>query len=288
LAVRIRELAPGKINLCLFLGPVRGDGRHELVTLFESVSLADELVISTGSVDEVVAPGVEGPNLVSDAVAGLRRLGWAGPPLRIEIDKRIPVAAGMGGGSADAAALLRVAPRIAAVDAADVAELAASLGADVPAQLTPGVALGTGAGHIVAPRAPLAPHAVMVVQLAAQLATPAVYAEADRLGLPRSAEELDARGHELEAALARGGRLTDALTVNDLGAAACSLCPAIEEALARIREAGADHALVCGSGPTAIGIFWGADAEARAGEAVAGLAERFPRATVALPVSSPS
>jgi 4-diphosphocytidyl-2-C-methyl-D-erythritol kinase len=286
--VRIREFAPGKVNLCLFLGPVRADGRHELVTLYQTVSLSDELVISDGPVDEVIAPGIEGPNLVSGAVAGLRRLGWQGPPLRIEIEKRIPVAAGMGGGSADAAALLRVAPRLAPVDADGVAEVAASLGADVPAQLEPGVALGAGAGEIVSRRPPLAPHALTIVPLGHALLTAEVYAEADRLGLARGVDELRARLEQLQAAVAPGVRLPDELLVNDLQPAAMSLCPAVGGALDAVREAGAERALVCGSGPTVAGVHWGADAEARAHEAASALVSRFPRVTVALPVSSPS
>jgi 4-diphosphocytidyl-2-C-methyl-D-erythritol kinase len=286
--LRIRELAPGKINLCLFLGPLRGDGRHELVTLYESVSLADELVISAASGDEVVAPGVEGPNLVSEAVAGLRRMGWDAPPLRIEIEKRIPVAAGMGGGSADAAAVLRVAPRVAPVDPDAVAALAASLGADVPAALEPGVALGTGAGEIVSPRAALAVHAVVIVPIDEPLATAAVYAEADRLGLARGPEQLRERLDVLERMLAPGARLPDELLVNDLEPAARSLCPQIDVALEAVRGAGVDRAIVCGSGPTVAGLCWGPDAVPRAGSAVGALIQRFPRTSLALPVPSPS
>jgi 4-diphosphocytidyl-2-C-methyl-D-erythritol kinase len=286
--VRIHELAPGKINLCLFLGPARSDGRHELVTLFESVSLADELVITSSSVDEVVAPGVEGPNLVSDALAGLRRLGWDAPPLRVEIAKRIPVAAGMAGGSADAAAMLRVAPRLSAVDGEAVAGLAASLGADVPAQLSPGLALGTGAGEVVSRRAPLGPHAVVIVPGETRLLTAAVYAEADRLGLGRSRSELRARLEELQTALESGGRLPDRLVVNDLEPAALSLCPQIEGALSALGVAGAENVLVCGSGPTVAGVYWGDDAEPRAQAAVAAVGGSFPRATVVRPVASPS
>ena len=83
--VRLRERAPGKVNLCLFLGPTRADGRHELVTVFESVSLADELelVVLEDGPDELICPGIEGPNLISSALAGLRALGWQGPPVRI-------------------------------------------------------------------------------------------------------------------------------------------------------------------------------------------------------------
>ncbi|MBV8432104.1 MAG: hypothetical protein JO244_13130 [Solirubrobacterales bacterium] len=286
--MRIRERAPGKINLCLFLGPLRADGRHELVTLYESVSLADELVISPASADEVIAPGVEEPNLVSEALAGLRRRHWAAPPLRIQIDKRIPIAAGMGGGSADAAALLRVAPRLAPIGAVEVAELAVELGADVPAQLTPGLAVGTGAGEIASGRAPLAEHAFAILPLGVALSTAGVYAEADRLGLGRDRDELQARQAELDAALEPDGRLPDALLVNDLEPAARSLCPAIQGALEAVRSTGADHGLVCGSGPTVAGIFWGVDAVDRTAAAVEVLRNRFPEASAAVPIASPA
>src|ERR1700736_1930147 len=134
--MRLRALAPGKINLALFLGGVRADGRHELVTVIESVSLADELEVEVSSHDarpdpprdEVHCPGVEGPNLVSQVFSELRAHGWNAPPVRISIRKRVPVAAWRGGGSADAAAALRLASRIAPLPPGVVAlELAASL-----------------------------------------------------------------------------------------------------------------------------------------------------------------
>ena len=123
--MRLTARAPGKLNLCLFLGEPRADGRHELVTLFESVSLADELqltVVPDSAADEIVCPGVEGPNLAARALAELRARGWDAPPVQIEIHKRIPVAAGMGGGSADAAAVLRLARRLAPVSDDVIAE----------------------------------------------------------------------------------------------------------------------------------------------------------------------
>jgi len=286
--VRLREPAPGKINLCLFLGPLRADGRHELVTVYESVSLADELVISDGAVDEVLAPGVEGPNLVADALAGLRRLGWQAPPLRVEIEKRIPVAAGMGGGSADAAALLRVAPRLAPVSADGVAGLAAQLGADVPAQLSPGVALGTGAGEVVSVRPALAEHALVIVPQAIGVSTAEVYREADRLGLPRPADELSALSERVGAALGPGVRFPDELVVNDLQPASVALAPAISPLLETLLQAGADAALVCGSGPTVAGIVWGQDAGGRAEALARELDGGGFTAWAATPVSSPA
>jgi len=288
--MKLRALAPGKVNLSLFLGPIRDDGRHQLVTLFESVSLADELTLSvlTGAAsaygDEVVCAGVPAAeNLALQAVAGLRKLGWNAPPVRIEILKRIPIAAGMGGGSADAAAALRMALEVApGPRRASVVELAAVLGADIPSQLVPGLALGTGAGELVDHREPLATHAFVIVPLPFALSTADVYREADRLGLPR--DRLGPRYERLARALSPGARLDDQLIANDLEPAAVSLCPPIRAALQAIVDTGADHALVCGSGPTSAGLFWGADGPDRAAAAANALAERFPGTECASPV----
>ncbi|MGC1164635.1 MAG: hypothetical protein WA862_00860, partial [Solirubrobacterales bacterium] len=92
--------APAKLNLCLYLGQRRGDGLHELCSLFEPLALADLIAVSPAASDEVICPGVEGENLVARALVGLRQRGWEREPLRVEIDKRVPVAAGLGGGSA--------------------------------------------------------------------------------------------------------------------------------------------------------------------------------------------
>ena len=107
--VRMTLRAPAKLNLCLYLGRRRDDGLHELASLFCPLTLADRLVVSDAERDEVVCPGVEGRNLATAALAALRDRGWSHPPVRVEIEKRIPVAAGLGGGSADAAAVLRLA-----------------------------------------------------------------------------------------------------------------------------------------------------------------------------------
>lgn len=284
--------APAKVNLCLFLGGRREDGRHELVTLFDSVSLADKLSLtvlagdSGPRSDQVLCPGVPEPNLVSSALAGLRSRGWDAPPVRIEVLKRIPVAAGMGGGSADAAAALRLAVEIAPGRPEEVSALAAQLGADVPSQLVPGLVLGTGAGEIVQPFAPLCAHAFVIAPQPFALSTAAVYAEADRLGLARDSGDVEERYNRLVASLAPGARLPGALLVNDLEPAAVSLCPAIVPALRSIRGAGAENVFVCGSGPTVAGVFWGPDARDRANAAVATLGAKFPGAQSALPVTA--
>jgi len=141
--------APAKLNLCLYVGATRADGLHEIRSLFCPLTLADRIVVSGAEADEVVCAGVDGPNLARAALEGLRRLGWDEPPVRIEIEKRIPVAAGLGGGSADAAAVLRLAADLPGVEA-----LAAELGADVPSQLEPSFCLVAGAGERVEPLPP--------------------------------------------------------------------------------------------------------------------------------------
>lgn len=286
MTVLARERAYAKLNLCLFLGPIRGDGRHELVTLFDSVGLCDELVVTEGEgADRVVCEGVEGDNLVAAALAALRaEADWRAPPVTVTIDKRIPVAAGMAGGSADAAAMLRCAPRIAPVAESALRDLAAGLGSDVPGQLRPGPSVGTGAGDLIEPVAQLAPYGVLVIPRSFALSTADVYREADRLGLPRSPLELRARHTALLAALDQ--TLTTELMVNDLGQASLSLAPRIADGLAAAVDAGADRALVCGSGPTVIGIFTGADGGRRAGDAASALREQFPGTLATVPVAS--
>jgi 4-diphosphocytidyl-2-C-methyl-D-erythritol kinase len=279
---KLTAFAPGKINLCLFLGPTRADDRHELVTVFESLSLADELTYEPAERTEVSCPGVEGPNLAAAALDA-----YGGESARITIVKHVPVAAGMGGGSADAAAALRLAAHAAGrPDDPKLAELATGLGADVPSQLRPGVTLGTGAGDVVEPAAARADHGVLIVPSTATLATPAVYAEADRLGLSRSREELVAKLTAVREALAAGPDWPAELTVNDLEPAARSLCPAIGETLQAILAAGADRAFVAGSGPTVVGWFDGAEGAGAAAEAAASLQGRFPGAAAAIPVDA--
>lgn len=287
--MRLVAAAPGKVNLCLLVGPRRGDGRHEVVTLLESVSLADEVSLTTrdgaGS-DEVRSPGVEGPNIVSRALEGLRMRGWNGPPVTVEIAKQIPIAAGMGGGSADAAATIRLTQHLHPLADDELQELAAELGSDVPSQLRPGLALGTGAGHQVDRLQALAPHAFVIVPLPHQLSTAAVYAEADRLGLARAPAELERKRTQLMSALSAGAQLPDELIVNDLEPAALSLCRPITDVIDAVRDAGADHAMVSGSGPTVFGLFWGTDSSARAETAALTISRRLPGAKSAVVVDA--
>jgi len=287
--MRLRALAPAKVNLSLFLGATREDGRHRLVTVFESLSLADTLemeVLEGGAADEVICPGIDGENLAALALAGLRTRGWDGPPVRVTIEKQIPIAAGMAGGSADAAAALRLAMAIAPGRAEEVDLVAAGLGADVPSQLLPGVAVGSGAGEIVERFGPLGEHAFVVLPSEFALSTPDVFREADRLARPRSDAQLAHAYLDVTGALTPGGRLPDELIVNELEPAAISLCPSCADALAAVRLAGADHALVSGSGPTVVGIWWGLNARGRAELAAQGMRDIYSGAVVATPVAA--
>lgn len=258
--------APAKLNLCLYLGRQRDDGLHDLCSLFEPLELADLIEVSPAERDEVVCPGVEGENLAARALAGLRERGWEREPLRVEIEKRVPVAAGLGGGSGDAAAILR----LAAGEVADLPRLAAELGADVPSQLRPELALVQGAGERVEPLPRPAEHAAVLLPGGGGLSTAAVFAEADRLGLGRGAEELEGLAVRLREVAGAGASPLDygELLVNDLEPAAVSLRPDVGEALGKLRAAGAPVAILSGSGPTAVGLFADLAAAEAAAEAL--------------------
>ena len=308
--MRLWTRAPGKINLCLYLGGRSRDGRHMLVTLFQPVSLADEVTLtvadsappsasasappsasaSASASDVVVCPGVEGPNLAARALSELRARGWDGPPVRVEIVKRIPVAAGMAGGSADAGATLRLAAEAHPVPRRGLErEVAAELGADVPGQLRPRALIGLSTGQqLLYPTFDRGPveGAFLILPSRQQLATAAVYAEADRLELPHSDQDLTKYRSQVMNGFAPERDFPVELMVNDLEPAAISLCPSIATALSFARELGADHALVCGSGPTVAGLFMGSDGLARATAAAAAAEDRGVPAVAATPVDA--
>jgi 4-diphosphocytidyl-2-C-methyl-D-erythritol kinase len=273
-------LAPAKLNLCLYVGPRRDDGLHEIRSLFEPLELADELRVTEAAEDEVIIEGIEGPDLTARALAALREHGWKGPPLRIEVTKRVPVAAGLGGGSADAAAVLR----LARGQVEGLRSLAASIGADVPSQLQPRPCLVAGAGEVIEPAPPPADHGVVLIPQDEGLATAAVYAEADRLGTPRGESEIEAIRRRLRDAVDEGGSPLDYREhlVNDLQPAAISLRPEIEGALRALEEAGAVHAMVTGSGPTVFGLYTTPD---EAAEAAGRLRDAFPAVIATVPLS---
>ena len=246
-------LAPAKLNLCLYVGPRREDGLHEIRSLFEPLELADELRIARADSDQVQIDGVDGPDLTVRALEALRQHGWKSGPFRIEVRKRIPVAAGLGGGSADAAAVLR----LAMGEVEGLRAIAAGIGADVPSQLQPRPCIVAGAGEVIEPAPPPAEHGIVLVPQRDGLATADVYAEADRLGNVRTETELEVIRRRVRDAVEAGGSplAYRENLVNDLEPAAISLRPSIEQALIDLRDAGAEHAMVTGSGPTAFGIY---------------------------------
>ena len=240
----VNEIAYAKINLALHIRRLRNDGYHELETLFAFVDAGDALSVEISSRDELRTVGefagaLTDPfgNIVAQALAKLPRPeGW-----RLILDKRLPVAAGLGGGSADAGAVFRMMrERFGLPD--DWAARAAKLGADVPVCVDSRTAIGRGIGTDLKP-APddLAGTPVLLVNPRVPLATGPVFAGWD--GLDRGALPT---GTAREMALA--GR-------NDLEAPAIALCPAIAEVLAALRETPAWMVRMSGSGATCFALF---------------------------------
>jgi 4-diphosphocytidyl-2-C-methyl-D-erythritol kinase len=267
--VRLQTNAPAKLNLCLYVGRRRDDGLHEICSLFQAVTLADTVTMEAaeGNADEVVCPSVDGDNLAATALARFReRFEWSGPPVRVTIDKRIPIAGGLGGGSADAGAVLRLASKASAAGShpEQLQELAMTIGADVPSQIEPGSHFVLGAGEVLE-RLPKTWHlSAVLLTNEAGVSTGDVYAHYDDLGHPR--KRLDHACRDLKEAVTTAGY--DLLEIrpmlhNDLQAAALDLAPQAQPALDLLAEAGARVASLSGSGPTAFGLFENAeDAEA--------------------------
>ncbi|HET7571616.1 MAG TPA: hypothetical protein VFJ77_02995 [Gaiellaceae bacterium] len=252
-----RAPAAAKINLALVVGPPRGDGKHELLTVFQRVGLVDRIELDAGPGLEI--EGFADDTLVRGALEALARAADVEPRWRVRIEKAIPVAAGLGGGSSDAATALRLAnetlPEPLAQDA--LRALAAALGSDVPFFLTDGPQLGSGDGTELEPLD--LPQDFWVVLLlpdgATKPSTGAVYAAFDERD---GAAGFDERRRVLREALAAVRRPRDlaALPPNDLAAS-----PLAAELLA----AGAFRADVSGAGPTLYGLFEERD-HARAAE----------------------
>jgi 4-diphosphocytidyl-2-C-methyl-D-erythritol kinase len=265
-----RELAYAKLNLVLHVGARRADGLHPLCSLVASIDLADELIAEPkeSGEDSVECQGVPGDNLAARALAEFRsRAGNELPPLAVTIRKRVPVAAGLGGGSADAAATLRIANRLAGdpLGREELLRLAADLGSDVPAQLEPRHALVQGGGERIEP-AELPPMAAVLLPDDTGLSTGAVYAELDRLDGAR--DSLDPE--PLRRLTKTAPQQLAAALHNDLEPAALSLRPDLQERLDALIAAGALGAAVSGSGPTCFGLFADRAAAERAAAELAG------------------
>jgi 4-diphosphocytidyl-2-C-methyl-D-erythritol kinase len=259
---------PAKINLQLAVGPLRPDGYHGLVTVFHAIGLFDMITVATAAADSVTVTGegagqvpVDGDNLALRAVRALRAVvaAQAGPGVAVTINKRIPVAAGLAGGSADAAAALVACNELwrAGLSQRELCEVAAGVGSDVAFAVLGGTAVGRGRGERLTPALmPAARYHWVLAFADGTLATPEVYGTLDRLraanGRAGKAAEPEL-STELMAALRAGDleRLGRSLS-NDLQAPAISLFPALRKTLEVGREFGALGALVSGSGPTCL------------------------------------
>jgi 4-diphosphocytidyl-2-C-methyl-D-erythritol kinase len=291
---------PAKVNLQLSVGPPRGDGYHDLVTVFHAVSLFDEVTVRPADRASVQVTG-EGAasvpagrtNLAMRAARALASAALARrsrPAVHIDIRKRIPVAAGLAGGSADAAAALVACNELwgTGLSQSELRDVAASVGSDVPFALLGGTAIGQGRGELLTAALTTGTYHWVLAFSSGALSTPEVYAACDRLraaghpgaryatpapdpatqGTPADAAEAEVGpptlSTELMAALRSGDpAAVGPLLSNDLQSAAVSLRPGLRRTLAAGKEFGALGAIVSGSGPTC--AFLAADA-ARARE----------------------
>lgn len=256
--------APAKVNLGLAVGPPRGDGYHDVATAYHAISLYDELVaaasdeltVSVTTADGVAVDDVpqDASNLAVAAALALAERTGVEPLARLHVTKAIPVAGGMAGGSADAAAALVACDALwqTGLSRSELLELAGDLGSDVPFSLVGGTALGTGRGDVLTPVLARGRFEWVVAVADGGLSTPSVYAECDRLrGKARVPEPKVSDA--LMAALRTGD--ADALGAalhNDLQDAACSLRPDLRRTLETGADAGALGGMVSGSGPTVV------------------------------------
>jgi 4-diphosphocytidyl-2-C-methyl-D-erythritol kinase len=270
---------PGKVNLYLEVGDPRPDGFHELTTVFHAVSLADDVTVRDADVLSLRLLGEGAEGLPADG----RNLAWqaaelmAGhvgraPDVDITINKSIPVAGGMAGGSADAAAVLVGMNALweLRVPRRDLHAMAARLGSDVPFALHGGTALGTGRGEeLTTVLARSVFHWVLAFG-AGGLSTAAVYSEVDRLRAVGSPPRLSDPEPVLTALSAGDPHELAPLLGNDLQAAALSLEPNLRRTLRAGVEAGALAGIVSGSGPTCAFLCASADEAVAVGAELAG------------------
>jgi len=278
MTIPLTETAPAKVNLTLRVIGRRADGYHELESLVAFARVGDRVEFASG---DSLALDVAGPfaaaagNLADNLVLkAARQLAGRVPGLvlgRFVLTKELPVAAGLGGGSADAAAALRLIARANALafDDARLAEAARATGADVPVCLDPRARVMRGIGEVLSAPINLPPLPTVLVNPGVPLATKDVFAAFARTGVPKAGDAFDAAamsGASVEAAL---GSLADG--GNDLEPAAVSLCPAVADALAALRATpGCRLARMSGSGATCFGLYLSESAAAPAAQAISG------------------
>ncbi|MFE2266120.1 4-(cytidine 5'-diphospho)-2-C-methyl-D-erythritol kinase [Streptomyces griseosporeus] len=250
---------PAKVNVQLAVGAARPDGFHDLANVFLAVGLYDEVTATPAEELRITCAGpdagqvpLDRTNLAARAALALAERYGREPAVHLHIAKDIPVAGGMAGGSADGAAALVACDALWGTHAsrAELLDICAELGSDVPFSLVGGAALGTGRGERLTPLEVGGTFHWVFAMAERGLSTPAVFREFDRLAEGRDIPEPVASEDVLDA-LAKGD--ADALAAavtNDLQPAALSLYPELADTLAAGRSAGALTALVSGSGPT--------------------------------------
>jgi 4-diphosphocytidyl-2-C-methyl-D-erythritol kinase len=242
-----RRLAPAKINLALIVGPRRDDGKHELVTIYERIDLADDVTLEAA--DGLSVEGFPDDTLVSSALAALADVTHTAPRWRVRLEKRIPVAAGLGGGSSDAASALLLANQglEEPLSSDSLHAVAAAIGSDVPFFLVPGPQLGEADGTTLTALDLPRDYCVLVLlpEGAVKGSTADVYAAFDAAGGERGYARRRAALLEALVTVQRPGDLA-ALPPNDLAASPLS---------AVLEGAGAFRADVSGSGPAVYGLF---------------------------------
>jgi 4-diphosphocytidyl-2-C-methyl-D-erythritol kinase len=271
---------PGKVNLYLAVGDRRQDGYHELTTVFQAVSLLDEVTVRNADVLSLELVGEGADKLPTDE----RNLAWQAaelmadhvgrsPDVSIMIDKSIPVAGGMAGGSADAAAVLVAINSLweLNVPRRDLRMLAARLGSDVPFALHGGTALGTGRGEELATVLSRNTFHWVLAFGDGELLTPAVFAELDRLRKAGDPPRLAGPGPVLAALAAGDPKQLASLLGNEMQAAAVSLNPKLRRTLRAGVEAGALAGIVSGSGPTCAFLCSSASSAVDVGTEVSGV-----------------
>jgi len=267
----VRVKAPGKINASFRVGPLRGDGYHSVASVYLAVSLYEEVLAtakpgapsgdvtvsisphSTLDADALAGIPLDDSNLAVRAAKLLAEISENACGVHLEITKRVPIAGGMGGGSADAAAALLACEALweSGLSREELSQVASELGADVPFGLLGGAAVGLGVGDVLT--AALAPDELhwVLVQADFGLSTPAVYGQLDTL---RAGTDVPDPGqvdpHILAALRAGDAQALAAFLVNDLQPAAVALAPQLAGVLDAGRDHGALAVIISGSGPT--------------------------------------
>ncbi|MYS36100.1 4-diphosphocytidyl-2-C-methyl-D-erythritol kinase [Streptomyces sp. KhCrAH-43] len=250
---------PAKVNVQLAVGAARPDGFHDLANVFLAVGLYDEVTVTPADSLRITCSGpdaaqvpLDASNLAARAASALAARHGIAPDVHIHIDKDIPVAGGMAGGSADGAGALLACDALwgTRTPREDLLALCAELGSDVPFSLVGGAALGTGRGERLTPVEVGGTFHWVFAVADGGLSTPAVYREFDRLTEGTRMPEPVASDTLLDALRSGDAKALAAALSNDLQAPALSLRPSLSATLAAGTEAGALAALVSGSGPT--------------------------------------